>query len=162
MNENLVRARDNFIEGIGHLSTTVGLSRVTGQLYATLFFSNSPLCLDDIVERLKISKGSASVNIRTLERWGLVRKVWVKGSRKDFYEAEVNFEKIINGELAVQVRRKLGRTLDTLTETENLIKEIPEDLNQEDKKTVEFYQKRLRKMKEIYKLAEGFLESILS
>ena len=75
MNEDLTRVRDNFIEGIGRLTSTMGLSRVIGQLYAILFLSNEPLCLDDMAERLKISKGNASVNIRELEKLIVVRKV---------------------------------------------------------------------------------------
>ena len=68
MDKNLIRARDNFVEGIGYLASTVGLNRVMGQLYAILFLSNEPLCLDDMAETLKISKGNASVNIRELEK----------------------------------------------------------------------------------------------
>lgn len=65
------------------------------QLYAVLYLSGKPLSLDDMVERLKISKGSASVNIRALERYGVVLKIWVKGSRKDYYEAEENISRVI-------------------------------------------------------------------
>ena len=71
MDKNLIRARDNFVEGIGYLASTVGLNRVIGQLYAMLFLSSEPLCLDDMAERLKISKGSASVNIRELGKLGV-------------------------------------------------------------------------------------------
>jgi len=45
MNQNLAKAGDSFIEGIGNFASTVGLSRVIGQLYATLFLSNEPLFL---------------------------------------------------------------------------------------------------------------------
>ena len=66
MNENLSKASDRFIEGIGRLANTVGVSRVIGQLYALLFLSYKPLSLNDMVEKLKISKGNASLNIREL------------------------------------------------------------------------------------------------
>jgi len=52
MNENLLKASDRFIEGIGRLANTVGVSRVIGQLYALLFLSDKPLCLDDMVATL--------------------------------------------------------------------------------------------------------------
>ncbi len=44
-----------------------------------------------MVKRLKISKGDASLNIRELERLGIVKKIWIRGDRKDFYEAELDF-----------------------------------------------------------------------
>jgi len=79
MNEDLLKARDRFIEGIGLLATTVGVSRVIGQLYAVLFLSDKPLSLNDMVERLKISKelyekiknkqfGEKSISIPVLNR----------------------------------------------------------------------------------------------
>ena len=120
MNENLAKARDNFIEGIGHLASTVGLTRVIGQLYAMLFLSNEPLCLDDMAEALRISKGNASVNIRELEKLGMVRKVWIKGSRKDFYEAELDLEKLIKSGIVAAAKRRMDMILETVNTTENL------------------------------------------
>jgi len=67
MDENLAKARDNFIEGAGHLASTMGLSRVIGQLYAILFLSNELLCLDDMAGRLKISKGNAGQYLLSLK-----------------------------------------------------------------------------------------------
>lgn len=73
MNKDLSKACDTFVEGIGRLAATVGVSRVIGQLYAMLFLSQEPLCLDDMVERLKISKGNASLDIRKLESLGVAK-----------------------------------------------------------------------------------------
>lgn len=42
-----------------------------------------------------MSKATISINVRVLENFKYVRKIWKKGSRKDFYEAERDFEKII-------------------------------------------------------------------
>jgi len=159
MNEDLIKACDNFIEGIGHLASTVGLSRVIGQLYAMLFLSNEPLCLDDMAERLKISKGNASVNIRALEKLGVVKKVWVKGSRKDFYGAELDLEKLIKSGIVAAVKRRMDMILGTVGTTENLVKKV-KGMNGEEKKTAELYLKRLQRVKEIHRLAEEILQSI--
>jgi len=159
MNEKLIRARDNFIEGTGHLASTVGLSRVIGQLYAMLFFSDEPICLDDMAERLKISKGNASVNIRELEKLGMVRKVWIKGSRKDFYEAELDLEKLIKSGIVAAAKRRMDMLLETVVRTDNLVRKIKE-MNEEDKRTAEFYLKRLESVKQIHEFAEKMLKSI--
>jgi len=159
MNENLAKAGDNFIEGIGHLASTVGLNRVIGQLYAMLFLSNEPLCLDDMGERLKISKGNASVNIRELEKLGVVKKVWVKGSRKDFYEAELNLEKLIKNGIVAVARRRMDMILETVDTTENLVKKT-KGMNGEEKRTAELYLKRLQSVKEIHRFAQETLENL--
>lgn len=82
-------ARDRFIESAGKISANMlgMVSKVGGQIYALLFLSRHPMSLDEISEALKLSKGNVSVNIRLLEKFGLARKVWVKGTRKDYYEA---------------------------------------------------------------------------
>jgi len=162
MNENLSKARDRFIEGIGRLATTVGVSRVIGQLYAVLFLSDKPLSLNDMVERLKISKGNASLNIRELEKLGVVKKVWVKGDRKDFYEAEFDFEKIIGSAVIEAVKSRMKIARNTLVETENLLEDARSNLNEEEKKRQELYLKRVQSAKEIHRFAEKMLDNIFS
>jgi len=162
MNEDLSKARDKFVEGIGRLAATVGVSRVIGQLYAMLFLSEKPLCLDDMVERLKISKGNASLNIRKLESLGVAKRVWVKGDRKDFYQAELDIEKIIKGGLIDIARSKMKIALDTVTETEDLIKKAQANLNEEEKRRKKLYLKRLESAKEINNFIETMFNSIFS
>ena len=162
MNKDLSKARDRFVEGIGRLAANVGVSRVIGQLYAMLFLSEKPLCLDDMVERLKISKGNASLNIRKLESLGVAKRVWVKGDRKDFYEAELDLEKIIKGELIDIARSRMKIALDTVTETEDLIKKSKGNLNEEEKRRKKLYLKRLESAKEINNFIETMLNSIFS
>ena len=159
MNENLAKARDNFVDGIGYLTSTVGLNRAIGQLYAILFLSNEPLCLDDMAERLKISKGNASVNIRELEKLGVVRKVWVKGSRKDFYEAELDLEKLIKNGIVAAAKKRTDIILETIDTTENLVKKV-KGMNEEEKKMAELYLKRLQSVKEVQRFAEEMLGNI--
>ncbi len=159
MNENLAKANDNFIEGAGHLASTIGLSRVIGQLYAMLFLNNERLCLDDMAERLKISKGNASVNIRELEKLGVVRKVWVKGSRRDFYEAELDLEKLIKNGIVAAAKRRMDMILETVDTTENLVKKA-RGMNEEEKRMAELYLKRLQSVKEVQRFAEEMLGNI--
>jgi DNA-binding transcriptional regulator GbsR (MarR family) len=159
MNENLAKARDNFVDGIGYLTSTVGLNRVIGQLYAILFLSNEPLCLDDMAETLKISKGSASVNVRELEKLGVVRKIWVKGSRKDFYEAELDLEKLIKNGIVAGAKRRMDMILETVDTTEDLVKKA-KGAKSEEKKTAELYLKRLQSVKEIHSFTQEMLDNI--
>ncbi len=91
---------DRFIESAGKISANMlgMVNKVGGQIYALLFLSREPLSLDDISEILQVSKGNISVNIRLLEEFKLVKKVWVKGSRRDFYEANRDYpRKLLKG-----------------------------------------------------------------
>src|SRR3989338_5217258 len=93
--ENLIKVQDIFLNRINHICKKLGLNNVMAQLYAILYLNNEPLSLDDMVERLKISKGSASVNIRALESYGAVRRVWMRGSRRDYYEADTDIVRVV-------------------------------------------------------------------
>src|SRR3989338_5938972 len=114
MNENLTNAQDVFLNEINQICSKFGLNNIMAQLYAILYLSDKPLSLDDMVDRLRISKGSASINIRALERYGAVRRVWIKGSRRDYYEAEADIVKVVVGRIRSMVN---GR----LTELEHMI-----------------------------------------
>ncbi len=99
-----------FIEEAGHLTQSLGLGRVIGQLFAFLYFSPDPRSLEAMQEGIGISKGSASMAVRQLEQWGAVRKVWVKGDRKDYYEANDWLGQIVRNVLMDTIGKRLSQT----------------------------------------------------
>jgi len=162
MNKNLERAQHSFIEGIGHLSSTLGFSKIMGQLYALLYLSEKPLSLDDMVKRLAISKGSASINIRELEEKGAVKKIWMKGSRKDFYEAETDLTKIVKDRITLSARWRMDEIGNIIQKSEELIQNAKENSNDnEEKRKIKFYSQRLKEMKRLYKRAHNLLGKFL-
>ena len=162
MNKNLDKAYHNFIEGIGHLSSTLGFSKVMGQLYALLYLSEKPLSLDDMVKRLAISKGSASINIRELEEKGAVKKIWMKGSRRNFYEAETNLTKIVRDRITLSARWRMDEIINIIQKSEELLQNAKENSNDnEDKRKIKFYNQRLKEMKRLYKRANSLVRKFL-
>ena len=73
-----------FVDGV----KVLGLPRSIGEIYGLLFISPDPLALDDLVERLGISKGSASQGLRALKTLGAVKEIEVEGSRRSGYVAK--------------------------------------------------------------------------
>jgi HTH-type transcriptional regulator, glycine betaine synthesis regulator len=105
-----------FVEHIGNTTQSFGAGRVIGQIYAYLYFSSSPRNLGNMQQALGISKGSASTAVRQLQQWGAVRKVWVKGDRKDYYEAIDWFGQILKKAIADTVGKKLSSYTSLLAE----------------------------------------------
>lgn len=99
---------DEFSRFAGDLAESFSFNRSIGQIYGLLFIHPEPLCLDDVALKLKMSKGNASINLRTLESWGAVRSVTVSGSRRDHYEANQD----VKGVLVRRVREGLTRRLE--------------------------------------------------
>jgi len=151
---------DEFTEIAGQLSARLGLNRTVGQLYALLFLSNQALCLDYMAERLRISKGSASTNIRELEKWGAVRKVWVKGSRKDFYEANPDTLKIVINRFKTGIQQRLNEMLEGINRFERVISKIENNLPVNEKKKAQFYKEKFKKVKKMQTLVNTFLKVI--
>jgi DNA-binding transcriptional regulator GbsR (MarR family) len=159
-NPELEKIRDEFTEIAGQLGARLGLSRTVGQLYALLFLSDEPLCLDYMVERLKVSKGGVSTNIRELEKWGAVRKVWVKGSRKDFYEANPDTLKIVITRFKIGIQERLNEMLEGINRFEKIIAEIENNLPVDEKKKAQFYKEKFKKLKKMQALVNTFLKVI--
>ena len=86
--------RNDFIHIVGEKAEKFGFSRIAGQLEGLLLFSNQPMSLDEMADRLEVSKGSVSTNIRLLERFKVVRKAYNTGARKNFYEIRGNISEI--------------------------------------------------------------------
>lgn len=107
MDESLTQVQEIVLEKINQICGKFGLNNIMAQLYALLYLSNKALCLDDMVDRLKISKGSVSINIRSLERYNAVRKVWVRGSRKDYYEAEEDIAQVLMERIKSMTQKRL-------------------------------------------------------
>ncbi len=159
-NADLTSIRDNFVESIGQLGASVGLSRVAGQLYAMLYLNEHPLSLDDMVETLKISKGNVSVNIRELEKWGAVRKIWVKGSRKDFYLPEMDIWKIVSERLRVGLQRRLSEASEAIVRIEKHLEGINSSLSGSDKQTLKVYEERIKRVKELHDTTQRMIQAV--
>ena len=116
-----------FIADLGGITQSFGKGRVVGQLYAYLYFSDGPRSLGDMQDALAISKGSASMSVRQLEQWEAVRKVWVKGDRKDYYEALTWFDKIAKNIAVETVTQKMGVYTALLEDAESAVASDPPD-----------------------------------
>lgn len=120
-------ARWEMVEAGGRTAQSFGLSRLFGQLYVLLYLNPEPLCLDDLAAQLGVSKASVSIACRQLESWGAVRGVWVRGDRRDFYTAETDVGKWVQGGLLASVNKKLESARRQIERSLRLVEEGPGD-----------------------------------
>ncbi len=159
MNSKLKAIEEEFIATIGQLSESLSINRIVGQLYALLFLSPGPLSLDDMVDKLMISKGNASVNIRELERWNAVKKVWIKGERKNFYQANLDVLKIVINCFKNGLLQRMQKTTEKIVKTQGMLnKSSSLFTNKEEKNIAEVYQDRLKRIKEISEKTENLVK----
>ena len=79
-------AAERFIEKMGMLFEADGASRTAGRLMGLPMLSAEPHSLEELAERLRVSKASVSTNARALERYGTIERVTRPGDRRDYYQ----------------------------------------------------------------------------
>ncbi|MCS6835034.1 MAG: hypothetical protein NZ750_03335 [Anaerolineae bacterium] len=155
---------DSMLDGLGQLADYFGFSKVMGQLYGTLLMHNGPLSLDELMERLDISKASVSMNMRSLELLGMVRQVWVRGrgGRRKFYEAETNFWQIITNILSGREMRDVERAITVMEENGARLMQCMAEMSAEDQATAQVYIERMAQMQIVFRFAQLVMTNILS
>ena len=135
----LEEAQQRFIQGWGQLGASWGINRTMAQIQAVLLLSPKPLCTDEIMEKLQISRGNANMNVRELLSWGVVYKSFIKGDRKEYYYSEKDM-----WELAKKISRERKKR-----ELEPLVKILGE------LKTIEGNSEEVKEMNKVVKSADG-------
>lgn len=83
-------------DAIGDIIEHWGFRKVLGRVWTVLFIAAEALPAATIGERLSMSAGATSMALTELQRWGVVKRVWRPGERKEFYEAETDFWRMIS------------------------------------------------------------------
>src|SRR3982750_4566935 len=88
VHQQLKTAQDLFIRRWGEMGATWGINRTMAEIHALLYITATPQCTDDVMERLHISRGNASMSLRALCDWGIIRRLHKRGERRgDFGRA---------------------------------------------------------------------------
>ncbi len=160
MDPELQEARQNFIQGMSRISNFWGFPKAMGAIFGAIYLSPQPLSLDEIVEQVGITKGSVSTNVRTLERLGMVHKQIRVGDRKDYYEAEADFWKIVKGVLREREKSEFALALNTVNESLDLVKSADETAANAD--LAHFYQQRMENMQRFFNSLDNIVATFLA
>ena len=160
MNNTIVAAQENFIQGLSRISQFWGFPKAMGAIFGAVYLSPEALCLDELVERVNVTKGAVSTNVRALERLGLVHRQVRIGERRDYYIAETDFWKIIKGILREREKSEFDLALHTVDESLQMLEEVSED----DARTEQmaFYIKRLKNMQGFFRSLDHIVATLLA
>lgn len=160
MDPELVEARQNFIQGMSRISHFWGFPRAMGAIYGAVYLSPTPLSLDAIVEQVNVTKGSVSTNVRTLERLGMVHKQIRLGDRKDYYEAEADFWKMIKGVLREREQSEFDLALNTVGDSLEMVKQV--EAAEPDVELAAFYEQRMESMQRFFNSLDNIVATLLA
>lgn len=83
-------------DAVGALMERWGFKRNMGRVWGLLYLEQAPLSAADLGERLSLSSGAMSMLLAELGQWGVIRKAWIPGERREYFEAETSIWKMVS------------------------------------------------------------------
>ena len=146
-------------DSIGRLIEFWGFKRNMGRLWTVLYLSERPLSAPELQSRLRLSSGAVSMTLNDLVRWGVVKKVWLQGERRDYYEAEGNFWKMIS---RVFNERERVEILDAIDAMRDAIQHVNDRaLDASERPRAEFQRERIRELLDLAQIGKQLLDALV-
>jgi DNA-binding transcriptional regulator GbsR (MarR family) len=114
LRERLEHVEDQFVELWNNMASLWGISPTMARIHGLLYISGAALSMDEIMERLAISRGNVSMNLSKLVEWGLVRRVHRRGARKEYFESLSDVWEMFTLVASQRKRREIDPILTTL------------------------------------------------
>lgn len=145
---------------IGRLIEFWGFKRNLGRVWGLLYLSEVPLATRELRERLLLSSGSLSVTLTELQRWGVVRRVFLPGQRSEHFEAEVDLWKMVS---RVFRERELVEIIEAIAALEHALRALgPATAGEAGADRRSRHQReRIQTLLEIAKLGRALMEVLL-
>lgn len=143
-------------DAVGDVVEHWGFRKALGRLWTVLYLAGQPLSAGELGERLQMSAGAVSMSLTELQRWAVVRRVWVPGERREFYEAETDFWKMISKVVSERERFLVRSVKDRLEEA---VAELKLDAKTPDAKgRID----RVKKLLALASLAENMIDGFIA
>ncbi len=122
----LEEIREKFILHWGEMGSLWGINRTMAQVHALLLISEEPLCANDIMAELQISRGNVSMALRELITWGIASRMHIKGERREFYTTEKDVWKMFRIISRERKKREVDPTINILRESVANLNQMPD------------------------------------
>lgn len=103
-----------FVLQWGDLGGKWGVNRSVSQIHAFLYLSDRPLTAEEIAEGLGMARSNVSTSLKELLAWNLIRRVPIRGDRRDHFEAETDVWEIASRIVAGRKSREIDPALAAL------------------------------------------------
>jgi DNA-binding transcriptional regulator GbsR (MarR family) len=121
--KSLRSVQDLFIRRWGEMGQTWGINRTMAEIHAFLYITATPQCTDDVMERLNISRGNASMSLRALCDWGIIRRMHKRGERREYFESLGDVWEMFSIIAGERKRREMDPVLETIKQCQQMLAE---------------------------------------
>jgi len=149
-------------EVIGGLMEFWGFKAVMGRLWTILYLSPEPLSAAELGERLQASTGAVSMALADLQKWGVVKKAWRPGERRDFYEPETSIWKMVTRVFRERELAFVRAAIEAFETTRKQLAKLRASSDGDTKKRIKFIDGRLSSLLTLSRIGEGLLMMLSS
>ncbi len=147
---------------VGRLIEFWGFKRNMGRVWAVLYLSLEPLSAEDLKMSLQLSSGAVSMTLNELLRWGVVRRVWIQGERRDFFSAEVQLWKMISRVLSEREKTEIAATIEVFEEALRDLSKLRSSGDEKTRARAELQHGRIQQLLEVARLGHVLLDTLLA
>ena len=151
----LSEIQQKFIASWGGLASQWGVNKTLAQIHGLFLVIDEPICMEEIMETLQVSRGNVNLNVRTLINWGMIYKQPVLGERKEFYVGEKDMWLIFKKLLRIRKEKELDPML-------RLVKEIKREAKEKAEETPQKFAERIETIEKFATQADAMLEIFLT
>lgn len=149
-------------DAIGRLMEFWGFKRNMGRVWAMLYLAEEPLSSSDLQRLLQISSGAVSMTVTELSRWGVVKKLWVQGERRDFFSAERNLWKMVSHVLVERELALIAQTMEALEEALDKLRGRVRDGKGQERSRARHKRERVAELLNLSKLGHRMINSLVT
>src|SRR5438128_9759532 len=161
VHQQLRTAQDLFIRRWGEMGQTWGINRTMAEIPALLYITARPLCTDDVMERLNISRGNASMSLRALCDWGIVRRLHKRGERREYFESLGDVWEMCSLIAAERKRREMDPVLETIRQCQQMLDESHLGKSAAKREDVQLTRQRLAGMEEFMQVTNKIFQQFI-
>ncbi|MHC4990788.1 MAG: GbsR/MarR family transcriptional regulator [Planctomycetota bacterium] len=158
----MLDAQEGFVQLWGQMGSSWGIPRTMAEVHALLFVTGRPMNTDEVMERLKISRGNASMTLRALVEWRIVYREHVRGDRKEYFVAEQDVWKLFRRILRERKKREIDPLLDALHACRGLTAPRVDGSPTPDPATLKAHNARLDELIEFVRLIDVISQRFIS
>lgn len=110
----LPAALERFVLHWGDMGVFWGVNRSVAQIHALLITADRAMTAEDIAGALEMARSNVSNSLKELQNWNLIRRVPVRGDRRDHFEAETDVWEVASRIAAGRKAKEIDPALITL------------------------------------------------
>ncbi|MGP1273602.1 MAG: GbsR/MarR family transcriptional regulator [Phycisphaerales bacterium] len=150
----LLETEDRFIAAWGQMAGAWGISRTMAEVHALLYITGRAMNTDEIMDRLQISRGNASMSLRALLDWGIIARTHRRGDRKEYFEADQDVWSIFRAIVRERMKREVEPLLAGLFEILDACPPPDSAKNPSEQQALLEHQRRLEEMLSFFRMVE--------